>query len=330
MKTIDLEAHCYSPGLMRLFEKRSAYPYFTPENYGLFLSKDFSIKSEFKVSNLYDSFEHRIAMMDKYHVGMQILSCSPGIELLTESAEAINAAKEVNDWMYEATRIYPDRFRAFATLPVQDVNAACDELTRCVKKLGFKGWMTFSNYESSYPDDDRYAPLFDKAAELDAIIYLHPTQPYIERLTGLGSQLAAASFGFSIDTSITLMRLILKGVFDRNPGLKLVIGHLGEGFPFILKRMTERAKNYEHAPAVNKEIPSFYFKNNIWITTSGQYSHASFACTAEVLGIDRIMIGTDYPYEYPNEGYEFRRQLVLSEIDREKLFYRNAESLLKL
>ena len=157
------------------------------------------------------------------------------------------------------------------------------------------------------------------------MVYLHPAQPGAGRLTGLGAQLAAASFGFGIDTSITLMRLILKGTFDRNPNLKLIVGHLGEIFPFILKRIAERGKAYERLPAVNKELPDYYFKNNIWVSTSGQYSHESFVCTKDVLGIDRILLAYDYPFEFPEDAYAFERELVLSEIDREKLLFRNAE-----
>ena len=325
MKKIDFEAHCYSPALLKYFENRTQYPYYKSKDYALFFSDDFSIKSDYKMTHLIESCEERLAVMDKFGVTMQILSCSPGIELMDDPAQAIEVAREVNDWMYSSTQKHPGRFRAFAALPVQDTAAACAELERCVKKLGFLGWLTFSNFGSTYPDDDRYAPIFDKAGELGATVYLHPTQPCDSRLTGLGAQLAAASFGFGIDTSVTLMRLILKGTFDRNPNLKMVVGHLGEIFPFILKRMAERGKNYKRPPAVNKELPSEYFKKNIWVTTSGQYCHSAFHCTREVLGMDRILIGSDYPYEFPEECHDFERELVLSKIDKEKLFFRNAE-----
>jgi predicted TIM-barrel fold metal-dependent hydrolase len=330
MKLIDFEAHCYSPALLKRFSQRSQYPYYRPESHSLFLSNDFSISNEYGISHLCESCEERIAAMDKVGVTVQILSCSPGIECMEDPAQAIEATREVNDWMYSFTKKHPDRFRAFAALPIQDPVAACDELERCVRELGFLGWLTFSNYGGTYPDDDRYIPVFDKAGALGAAIYLHPTQPCGGRLTGLGPQLAAASFGFGIDTSVTLMRLILKGTFDRNPNLKLLLGHLGEVFPFILKRVAERGKNYNRTPAVNRELPDYYFKNNIWVTSSGQYSHESFRCTQEVLGIDRILLGTDYPYELPEEGELFRNELVLSQHDREKLLFRNAEALFNI
>ena len=325
MKKIDFEAHCYSPALLKYFEKRDTYPYYRPEEYNFAFSSDFGVKSEYKITRCVESCEERVAMMDEFGITMQVLSCSPGTDLIENPVEEAAVCREVNDWMYSFTQKRPDRFRAFAALPMGDIDAACAELERCMKDLKFVGWNTFSNFGNSYPDDDKYAPIFDKAGELGAAIYLHPTQPSAERLTGLGAQLAAASFGFGIDVSITLMRLILKGTFDRNPNLKMLVGHLGEIFPFILKRMTARGSIYKRPPAVNKEIPAHYFAKNIWFTTSGQYSHESFRCTHEIMGIEHMLIGSDYPYEFPEEGYEFERELVLSQIDREKLYYRNAE-----
>jgi len=330
MRKIDFEAHCYSPGLLEYFGRREKYPYYNAEEFKISFSDDFSIRNEYKLTHLKESCEERVEVMDRFGISVQVLSCSPGIELIEDPEQAIAAARDVNDWMHSFIRKYPDRFMAFAALPMQDTDVACAELERCIKELGFAGWLTFSNYGDSHPDDDRYDAVFDKAGELGAVIYLHPTQACSGRLTGLGAQLASAPFGFGMDTSTTLMRLILKGTFDRNPGLRLLVGHLGEVFPFILKRIAERSKGMPREPAVNKELADYYFHKNIWVTTSGQYSLDSFRCTQEVLGINRILIGSDFPYEFPEEGCAFEKELPLSRTDREKLFFRNAEALLGL
>jgi predicted TIM-barrel fold metal-dependent hydrolase len=328
MKMIDFEAHYYTPELMKLFSTRSQYPIYIPENYELRLSDDFVIKDKYKMTMLSAPFEERIQEMDRFGVDMQILSLSPGIDFL-DVKESVKVAREANDYVYKAMQQFPGRFSGYAALPMYDTEASVDELERCVKDLGFFGWMTFSNVGPACPDDDRFEKIFAKAAELNVPVYIHPNQPYEGRLTGLGPQLAGASFGFGIDTAITLIRLIYKGIFDRYPNLKVMTGHLGEGIPFYLKRMDERGKNYlaRKAPAQNKELPGYYFKKNIWVSTSGQYSLEAFRCTQDVLGIDHILFGSDYPYELPGEVKEFTRQLCLSEIDREKLLYRNAEDL---
>ena len=324
MKKLDFEAHYYPPALMDFFSARTEYPIFHPEIPEILLSDDFSIKDAYKLYNLYIPLEDRIKIMDEHGVTAQVLSLSPGLELLNE-ADSIRLARMSNDYVYQATQSYSGRFLGFAALPIQNIDASVAELERCIKELGFVGWLFFSNFGPAYADDDRFSPIFDKAAELGALVYLHPTQPSEGRTTGLGPQLAAASFGFGIDTSVTLMRLILKGVFDRNPTLKLLVGHLGEIFPFILKRIDERAKNYPRQPAVNEQLPGYYFKNNIWVTTSGQYSHEAFQCTKDVLGIEHILFGSDFPYEYPEEVDEFCDNLSISKVEQEKLFFKNAE-----
>ncbi|MCL1829716.1 MAG: amidohydrolase family protein [Oscillospiraceae bacterium] len=327
MKRIDFEAHCYSPAAIDCFSRRDGYPYYRPEEKALSLSDDLCIKNELKLSRLTQNCEERIELMDRFGTWMQILSSSPGIELLDDVRTATEVARETNDWMASFIKKYPKRFKAFAVLPVQDPEASSAELERCMKELGFTGWMAYSNFGLTYPDDDRYASLFDKAGELGAAVYMHPTHSVEPggRLTGLGPHMVAAAFGFGIDTSIAIMRLILKGTFDRNPGLKLMVGHLGEIFPFILKRMVGMNKINKHEPAVSKELPDYYFRKNIWVTTSGQFSHESFRCTADVLGIDHILFGSDFPYESLEEIDAFNRELVLSDLDKEKLFFRNAE-----
>jgi len=330
MKKVDFEAHCYSPSLLDdCFGTRTDYPYYRKDSSTFSFTKDFSIRNPTHMAQLTASCEDRVALMEKFGITMQVISCSPGIELIKDAGQAIEATREVNDWMYSLTQKRPDRFKAFAALPVQDPDAACEELERCMKELGFFGWMTFSNYGDTHPDDDQYAKIFDKAGELGAVVYLHPTQPISGRLTGLGPLLAAGVYGFGVDAATTMMRLILKGTFDRNPDLKLMLGHLGEAFPFILKRMEVRGSvtfnAKAHGPAVNELAPHEYFSKNIWVTTSGQFSLEAFNCTKEAMGIDRMLVGSDYPYEYTEDAVAFEREIVLSKIEKEKLFYLNAE-----
>ena len=328
MKKVDFEAHLYSPALLNeCFGARTEPPFYRKDDGTFYFTNDFFLNSKKHMAQLSETCEERMAIMDKFGITKQVLSCSPGIELIDDARQAVEACHEVNDWMYSFVKKHPDRFAAWAALPRQDPDAACDELERCVKEYGFVGWLTFSNYGDTHPDDDIYAKIFDKAGELGAAVYVHPTQPCSGRLSGLGPHLAGGTFGFGVDTAITVMRLILKGTFDRNPGLKLLMGHLGEALPFTLDRLEERGRvtHGKHAPAVCELLPHEYFGRNIWVTTSGQYSHASFHCTREEMGIERMLIGSDYPYAPLETCEQFERELVLSKIDKEKLFYLNAE-----
>lgn len=330
MKIIDLEAHYYPPELMGYFSKRTKPPIYFPDRYELKFNDNFSIKHEYKMTHLYDAPEERLKIMDENGIDTAVLSLSPGIELLDHDS-AIREIRSANEYAYSLTEKYPDRFKAFAALQTNDIDEACRELERCAKEFGFVGWLTFSNYGEEHLDDDKFKPLLDTAAKLGAIIYLHPTHPVNGRLAGLGPALAGSPFGFGMDTSITMMRLILKGTFDRNPELKMVLGHLGEVFPFILQRMTQRLQSYHTiAPAVNKELPEYYFKNNIYVTTSGTYSYEALKLTKEILGIDKIILGSDYPYEKLNEVADYINNMPLELNEKERILFKNAEALIRI
>ncbi len=326
MKIIDLEAHCYTPSLIQLLSQRQTYPRYDPEHFHIQFREGYFVRNKTIMEQLTDDLEARIAHMDRYGIQAQVLSLSPGIELLPP-VESVEMAKQANNFLYAASQQYPGRFYAFAALPVGNLPAAEAELKRCMGELGFLGWNTFSNYGPTAPDEERYRPLWTLAAQLRAPVYLHPTDPYFGRFGGLGPQLSSAALGFGVDTCITLMRLIFSGVLDENPELKILLGHLGEALPFTLERMDNRCRLDQGPPAKNQYLPSHYFRNNIYVTTSGQSAQEAFRCTKAVLGMDRILFASDYPYEAPEEVQDFLQALELSQTDREKLLFRNAEAL---
>ena len=145
--------------------------------------------------------------MDRAGVDVQILSLTaPGFEQFEASA-ATAMAKKTNDLLAGVIQKHPDRFMGFAALAPQNPEEAVNELERAVKDLGFKGWNTHSNYGDSYLDDKKYWPILEKAAELDTLIYLHPTIPAIPQLWKYGFALAGAPFGFGFETAMCAMQL---------------------------------------------------------------------------------------------------------------------------
>lgn len=326
MKIVDFEAHYYPPALMELFSTRQACPRYVPEDYFMQFREGYFIRNKEILTRVTEPLEARIAFMDAFGIQTQVLSISPGVELL-EREDASAMARAANEYVYAAMERYPGRFLGFASLPVHDADTAVRELERCIKQLGFIGWNTFSNFGPTAPDEAQFYPIWEAAAALHAPVYLHPTDPYYGRFGGLGPQLSSAALGFGVDTSITLMRLIFSGVLDKNPGLRILLGHLGEALPFTLERMDNRCRLDKGPPAKNRQLPSYYFKKNIYVTTSGQNSHAAFRCTKSILGMDHILFGSDYPYEKPEEVRDFLRELEISQTEREQLFYKNAEEV---
>lgn len=287
--------------------------------------------SDVLLGRLLDTGANRLKDMDDAGIDMQVLSLTaPGIEQF-EIKAGTKLAKQANDALAEVIQQKPDRFAGFAALPAKDPDASVKELERAVKELGLIGWKTHSNYGDAYLDDKRFWPILAKAEELDVPIYLHPTAPMITQLQTYGFALAGAPFGFGVETSLAMMRLILSGVFDAFPKLKIILGHLGEGLPFILQRIDFPyvRPHFKNDPGARPELgkkPSDYLLNNMWVTTSGNYLTPAFMCTKEALGINRILLATDYPYEDANECLQFLESLPLNAADKEKVYEQNARS----
>ena len=279
-----------------------------------------------------DLGEKRLAHMDAAGIDMQVLSFgSPGCEAFAADV-AIPMAREANDLLYETQKKYPKRFAGFAALPTADPVAAAGELERCVKKLGFKGAMIHGHQQGRFLDDKGYWPIFERAEALDVPIYLHPTLPHPDAIkayfTGY-EDLARAGWGFAVDTSCHFLRLLFGGVFDAYPKLRIILGHLGEGLPFAMHRLDEHTRAAAARRGLRK-TPLEYFKENLLVTTSGNWYEPAFQCTVAALGVDRILFAVDWPYEANKTGVEFLKKISVSDADREKIAHRNAERLLRL
>ena len=295
---------------------------------------------------LLPSVEKRLADMDAAGISVQVLSApvpAPGpdgaaaalapVQPLDESA--IPFVQSVNEELYGMVEAHPDRFSAFATLPVGQPEAAATELERTVKELGFVGTMIAGTIGDRFLDDPAFTPILETAAGLDVPIYLHPGPPpkrvadiyytgaFNPRVAGM---LSNAGLGWHQETALHVTRMIVGGVFDRIPGLKLIVGHLGEGLPFHLHRLDRLVYPLAELP---KPI-SRYLTENLWYTTSGYFFDDQFALTRAMFGEDRIMFSVDYPFEETREGSEWFKQLDLPDAVREKMAHGTADQLLRL
>lgn len=334
MRKIDFEAHFVTEEWIDALYKNKGYPRLVEDSAAknrrmYFTAEAFEPFSDVLLGNLLDVGEKRLKNMDAAGIDIQVLSLTaPGVECLDPVIGAA-LAKSSNDALAEIIAKYPNRFTGYAAIAVKKPQEAANELERAVKELSLKGWKTHSNYGDSYIDEKIYWPILAKAEELDVPIYLHPTVPMIPQLRTYGFALAGAPFGFGVETAMTMMRLVLNGVFDAFPNLKIILGHLGEGLPFILQRIDFPyvRPHFKADPGDRPELkkkPSYYLKHNMFITTSGNYLEPAFMCTYQALGIDRILLGTDYPYEDSEECMHFLEGLPISQEDRAKVYSLNA------
>ena len=334
MKKIDFEAHFYTPEYVKALSENKGYPRLVEgdgeRDRRLWYNDE--VRQPFGDSllrPLLDLGEGRLKMMDAVGIDIQILSLSaPGLEQL-DPEKGKGLAIKSNNALATAIKKYPDRFLGYAALAAKAPEAAADELERAVTDLGLVGWNTHSNFGDSYLDNLKYWPIFERAEKLDVPIYLHPTVPAITQVRDYGFALAGAPFGFGMETALTMMRLIYSGVFDKYPKLKIILGHLGEALPFLLKRIDwawVRPFDPAARPKIDKK-PSDYLKNNVFLTTSGNHYEPAFMCTRAAFGIDRILLGTDFPYEDQEECIDFLEKLPIPEKEKEKVYSGNARQL---
>jgi len=248
-----------------------------------------------------DLGEGRIAAMDAAGVDLAVLSVSTVANLqMLEPAEGAALAREANDELAQAVRDHPGRFAGLACVAPQDPAIAAAEMERAVSELGMVGIVVNSHVCGEYLDAPRFASVFETAEALGASIYLHPSllpagavDPYLDY------GLMAAMWGYAADASLHALRIILAGTFDRFPGVRLVLGHLGEHIPFSLPRLDAHhlQTKAQCAPALQRP-PSEYVREHIWVSTSGM-NHAprSIRFCLDELGPDRVMFAADHPFE---------------------------------
>lgn len=288
------------------------------------------------VERLVDLDTLRIAEMDEAGIDTQVLSLtSPGTEQL-DARDAITLAREVNDVAAEAVRRHPGRFVALAALPTAAPDAAVQELARAVRDLGCAGAVINGHIGARYLDDPFFWPIFEQAQTLGVPIYLHPTPPpeavIAASYTGnfspaVTAQLAAAGWGWHIETATHILRIILAGVFDRYPKLQLIVGHLGEALPFMLERLNRSMP----PPLTRLERPiGDYLRENLHYTFSGFNFLPPYLNLMLEVGVERIMFSVDYPYSSMEHGRQFLERLPVSPHDRERIAHGNAERLLAL
>ena len=280
---------------------------------------------------LLDLTAERLPAMDAAGLDAQVLSLnSPGIQAETDPVVAVSRAAAVNDLLAATIAEHPNRFAGFAALPLQDPRAAAKELQRAVTQLGMKGALVNAHTQGRYLDDPTLRVVWEYAQGLDVPLYLHPANGVdAAHVLGDHPELIGPMWSWGIDTASHALRLVFGGVFDDFPEAKLLLGHMGEGLPYMLWRLDSRwGFHAHHGVELARERPSDYLRHNLYITTSGVCDAPPLLCALLALGADHILFGTDYPFEEMDVATAFLRTAPISEADRAKIAHGNAERLL--
>jgi uncharacterized protein len=323
MRTIALEEHFWTPELA------------VPPGTGI-LARPSGPDLDARLRDLGDG---RIADMDAAGIDMQVVShVQPGPQGIIPNGSGPSLATKLNDDLAAAVARYPGRLAGFAALPTASPEEAGDELERCVRDLSFVGGLVNSTLgtDGAFLDDPRFDALLGRFEELDVPLYLHPAPPpdsMREALYGglhpaVTAALATSSWGWHAEAGLHALRMVMAGVFDRHPGLKLIIGHCGEMIPFMLARIDDMMPPLSITGLSG--LPSEYFLRHVWVTTSGMFSLPPVMCAISVFGTDRVLFSVDYPFGPNAAGRAMLDQLPVSPADKARIAGENAERLLRL
>lgn len=281
---------------------------------------------------LTDLGAERLAAMDETGLDVQVLSLTaPGVQSL-EAADATALQSASNDSLAETVRSNPKCYQGFATLATPDAKAAARELERAVTRLGLNGAMLFGRTRERNLDHPDNEPIFEAAAALRAPLYIHPQSPVPTvreaMYSGFGETIdnafATHGLGWHYETGLQILRMVLAGVFDRHPDLQVVTGHWGEVVLFYLDRIDEMQRTAKLERPISE-----YFRSNVSVTASGVWSQRYLRWAIEVLGVERIMFSTDYPYRFTRENgaRRFLEQADLNQSDKAAIAHGNWERL---
>jgi aminocarboxymuconate-semialdehyde decarboxylase len=272
--------------------------------------------------------EYRERVLDEAGVDTQVLTLTtPGVHVETPET-AVRLARLVNDAFARIVSDRRDRFSALATLPLNDPKGSVVELTRAVKDLGLPGAMIFSNVEGVPLADERFWPLWQRAAELAAVIYVHPTAPVgVEAMTDYWLM---PLVGFPLDTTLAAARLVFAGVPQRFPTIRWVLAHLGGTIPYLAERLDRGYHAYRECRAQITEPPSEYLRRFYYDTVN--FDTRALRLALEFAGPERLLAGSDYPHRIGSleSMRSSLRALAASDEVERAILGANAETLLGL
>jgi predicted TIM-barrel fold metal-dependent hydrolase len=282
---------------------------------------------------LHDLGDLRLKEMDAANIDIQVLSHgAPSTQKLAAEVAA-EVTRGVNDRLAAACARHPTRFAGFAALPTAVPAAAADELERCVTKLGFKGAMIHGMANGVFMDDKRFWPIYERAEKLDVPLYMHPGVPdprvmeaYYNDYAKDFPMVVRAAWGYTVETATLGIRMVLSGVFEKYPKLKIILGHLGETLPFLVWRIDMALARPGQESVSFRDV----FCNNFWITTSGNFSNPALLCCVQEMGVDRILFAVDYPFVANPPATDWMATVPLCDEDKAKILSGNAKRLLKM
>jgi aminocarboxymuconate-semialdehyde decarboxylase len=270
--------------------------------------------------------DYREQVLIEHGVDTQIITLTTPGTHVESPATAVRFAALVNDAFAEVRATKGSRFVPLATLPLNDPAASVAELDRTVGQLGFPGAMLFSNVNGAGLNEPQFWPIYEKANELGAVLYIHPTHPVgVEAMTDFWLM---PLVGFLMDTTLAAAKIVFSGIPDRFPRIRWVLTHMGGAIPYLAERLDRGYEAFSECRAHISRPPSEILKQFYYDTVNFNPDAIEFAI--RFAGADHILAGSDYPHQIGSipKMLATLRGMNLSDADRAAIFGGNAARLL--
>src|SRR5581483_8950854 len=268
----------------------------------------------------------RLEDADRLGIDLEVLSVTlPGVDTLPLPT-ARDVARRMNQDTAEVVAAYPGRFAGLGTVPLQDIPAAIAEMEHAVKQLRLSGIGIYSNVAGDPYVKKDYYPFFAAAAELGVVLFMHPTTPAMAHAVG-SDPMRLTNVAYLADTTLAITNLILSGILERLPNLKIVFAHLGGAFPYIVGRMDH---SFKRSPRINRQelplLPSEYLRRVYLDVVS--LNPGSIRLAQEAVGLEHLLFASDYPFIDIEGNLETVEAMGWSEGDKQLVYETNARKLL--
>lgn len=318
---IDCQSHLYVPAVLDLLEHGGGDPGVYRRGTERWVRMGDWHR---RVFPRHTEVEATLAAMDAAGIAITALSINdPGPEWF--GADAPRVARLCNDFIAATVRAHPDRFIGLGVLPFPDMAAVRSELDRCVQEPGMRGILLYTNLAGRFPDEPEFRPFFARAEELGLPVLLHPAKPVT--LEAVKAYEMTSGLGNMFEDTIALARLIMSGVLDEFPALKLVCPHLGGALPFLIGRLNHQTQVLKRGPAL-RHTPLDYLRR-VWFDVVSPLPEA-IRFARDLLGPERLLFASDYPWVQPEIILAALRDARLSPAEEAAILHGNARRLFGL
>lgn len=320
---IDVHAHVYPKNYLKELEKRTEYPTIEIDSSTGIGSIKFSETVSSPFSNSFHDLEYRIKEMDHYKISTQLLSAiNPWTDSFPTAELAVRFSRLINDEIASIVSKYKssNRFIGLATLPLLSPVEAAKELERAIDELGLVGAILGTNVLGTYPSDERFLPVFEMAQKKRCLLFLHPTVPLgADKLKENGF---IRSLGYVFDSTLCLVKMAYSGLLDKCPNLKILSAHLSGTFPYVRGRVDAAWRNFANSKGNLSEPPSEKIKRVLYADTIS-YNTMALKLAADFIGIERLMFGTDFPFDWGIEPARKSVEEAFADADLRKIYSDN-------